>query len=157
MYNIVFVCLGNICRSPLAEGFLGRQLARRGWSKSFNLDSAGTGNWHIGQPPDSRAVRAAGDFEVNISKLRARQFKMRDFSRFDLIIAMDRHNLDDLEQLGQHSSADFQLELFSNLLKQPDFTDVPDPYYGDFEGFVQVCELLDQACDELADGLSSNV
>ncbi|MCF6225941.1 MAG: low molecular weight phosphotyrosine protein phosphatase [Xanthomonadales bacterium] len=153
MNNILFVCLGNICRSPLAEGFLRHHAKLKGCADSFNIDSAGTGNWHSGKSPDRRVIRAAAEYGVDISALRARQISNIDFDRFQHIIALDRDNLTDLEHLRPSPSANCRLSLFSDLIDKPGFIDVPDPWYGSYADFESVSQQLDRACKALLEKL----
>ncbi|MDO6964854.1 low molecular weight protein-tyrosine-phosphatase [Rhizobium alvei] len=145
--RILFVCLGNICRSPLAEGILRHRAAEGGFGDRLIVDSAGTGGWHQGEGPDPRSVAAARDNGIDISGLRARQVKTADFSHFDMIFAMDRANLRDLVRRTPHdSSAD--LHLFMDFVgSEP--RDVPDPYYGDAQDFDRVFRMLDEGCTKL--------
>ncbi len=137
--SVLLVCLGNICRSPLAEGFLRRQLADAGLAGELLIDSAGTGGWHAGDPPDPRAIRAAADRGVDISGLRARQVRRDDFARFDLVLGMDRANVTDVTRLARGAGAAriglFRQELLGEGL------DVPDPYYGEARDFAVVAEI----------------
>ena len=153
MNNILFICLGNICRSPLAEGFLQYHINQRKLGGSFNIDSAGTGNWHIGKPPDRRAVRVAAEYGVDISKLRARQITPKDMDSFALVIAMDRNNLSELQLLRTNANADCQIELLSESSHEPGFIDVPDPWYGDYKDFQSVARQIDSACCSLLEKL----
>ncbi len=153
MNNILFICLGNICRSPLAEGFLRHHVELNRLGDQFQVDSAGTGNWHVGNPPDSRAVRAAAELGVDIAGLRARQIHTRDFDRFDHVIAMDQDNLRDLQYLGNEFTGDFKLDLLANMLEDPGFVDVPDPWYGNYHDFQAVAQQLDSACCALLEKL----
>ncbi|MCR9283244.1 MAG: low molecular weight phosphotyrosine protein phosphatase [Rhodobacteraceae bacterium] len=135
-HAVLFVCLGNICRSPLAEGVFRDILQEAGLTDSFVVDSAGTGAWHIGNPPDPRSIDIAARHEVDISAQRARQVRADDFRRFDTIVAMDRDNLAALKRMGGASSPRLRL-----LLNRPP-QDVPDPYYGGPDGFEQVYQLV---------------
>ena len=133
MLRLLFVCLGNICRSPTADG-VARQLAdQRGLD--WVIDSAGTGGWHVGDPPDPRMTEAAANRGIDLSPLRARQAQAEDFLRFDHIYAMDRSNLADLERL-RPPKATATLSLFLQG------ADVPDPYYGGTDGFEHVLDLI---------------
>lgn len=145
--RILFVCLGNICRSPTAEAVLRHKLHELGLGESVEVDSAGTGDWHVGKPPDSRTRQAAQLRGYDLSALRGRQVCAGDFSRFDLILAMDNSNLEHLRRLRPGNTA-AELDLF---LRRYDLAldEVPDPYYGGEEGFEQVLDLLEQACDGL--------
>lgn len=144
--RILFVCMGNICRSPTAEGILRAKLDAAGLAEAVELDSAGTGDWHVGKAPDARAIQAAAGRGYDIGDLRARQVAKDDFQRFDLILAMDQDNLAWLEQL--RPGAGTVPELF--LARQGLAVDeVPDPYYGGAAGFERVLDLLESACDGL--------
>ena len=136
--------MGNICRSPSAEGFVATHLRRAGLDGDFELDSAGTHGYHVGNPPDERAVAAALAHDVDIGHLRARRITVEDFQRFDHIIAMDRQNLDALQRLAPPSSR-AELSLMMSHAADPDGEEVPDPYYGDEGDFRRMCELLDDA------------
>ncbi len=149
MSNILFVCLGNICRSPLAEGFFQYHCQQHKLERRFSVDSSGTGGWHIGKAPDSRAIKVAGEMGIDISKLTARQVNSKDFQHYDWIIAMDRHNLVDLEDMAKNTNSHARIELLSRLINTSAFVDVPDPWYGDYADFQQVAGLLDQACATL--------
>ena len=153
MNNILFVCLGNICRSPLAEGFFRYHCRLRGLDDQFNIASAGTGDWHIGRPPDTRAIRVAAENHIDISAQTAMQIKNSDFQNFNWIIAMDRNNLAELESLAASRPASARIVLLSNQINSVDFIDVPDPWYGDYEDFRKVAGLLDQACAKLLDAI----
>ncbi len=146
--RLLFVCLGNICRSPMAEGIFLHLARQRGLSDRFSVDSAGTGAWHVGKRPDVRALHTAERFGIELPSI-ARQVSPTDFEAFDLILAMDRSNRSDLERLGATNA---------RLMRSFDATlrgdhDVPDPYYGDGDGFVKVYEMLTRACDGLLDHL----
>ena len=144
--RILFVCMGNICRSPTAEGILRDKLAAAGLVEAVELDSAGTGDWHVGKAPDSRAIQAAAGRGYDISDLRARQVTAEDFQRFELILAMDHDNLAWLEQLRPAGGALPELFLARQGLA---LGEVPDPYYGGAAGFERVLDLLEAACDGL--------
>lgn len=139
------VCLGNICRSPMAEGILRRKAAER--NIKIEIDSAGTGNWHVGEHPDPRAIATAKIFDVNISKLVARQFTVKDFDRFDAILAMDHSNLKNILQLSRTESDTEKVDLLLNVLPTLLDKNVPDPWFGGDEGFIDVYKLLDEACE----------
>jgi protein-tyrosine phosphatase len=146
-FRVLFVCLGNICRSPTAEGVM-RQLVREaGLEDSIELDSAGTGGWHVGSPPDERAVAAARDRGIALDGS-ARQFVRNDFEDFDLVIAMDRSNLRELRQLVRGEEERSKIRLlreFDPASPQQD-PEVPDPYYGAPGGFEEVLDLVQAAC-----------
>jgi protein-tyrosine phosphatase len=141
--SILFVCLGNICRSPTAEGLMLNHLAATGLAKRIRVDSAGIGGWHTGEPPDRRAIAAARKHGVDLTLLRARQVRTADFSDFDLIVGMDRQNVDDLRRLApKQSTARIGLWL-TEALGIPD--EVPDPYYENDRAFDAVFDLCDRA------------
>jgi protein-tyrosine phosphatase len=143
-YRILFVCLGNICRSPTAEGVL-RALARReAPDLAIDVDSAGTGGYHLGEAPDARSQRAARARGIEISDLRARRVAIEDFSRFDLILAMDRENLRALEAMRPKGTR-AQVALFLECAGIAGDGEVPDPYMGDAAGFERVLDLVTQA------------
>jgi low molecular weight protein-tyrosine phosphatase len=139
-FRILMVCLGNICRSPTAEGVLRRLLTQEAPDLHVDVDSAGTADYHIGEPPDSRSQRAALSRGVDLSSLRARQVAPGDFAHFDLILAMDRDNLRALEALRSASSR-AQVRLFMEYAPSLGRPEVPDPYYGDASGFDEVLDL----------------
>ncbi len=143
MRSILFVCLGNICRSPTAEGLMLNHLAAAGLSHLAQVDSAGTGGWHTGDPPDPRAIAAARRRGVDLSPLRARQVRKTDFSEFDLIVGMDRQNVADLRRMAPASSTarvGLCLEEALGIANE-----VPDPYYEDDRAFDAVFDLCDRA------------
>jgi protein-tyrosine phosphatase len=144
--RILFVCMGNICRSPTAEGVMRRLVADAGLDGVIEIDSAGTGGWHAGEPPDARAATAAHRRGVTLEG-GARQVRAEDFGRFDLIVAMDRGNLRELHALAPGDGARGKLRLL--VADQ----DVPDPYYGGARGFETVLDMVEAACRELLDEL----
>jgi len=136
--------MGNICRSPSAEGFFTTVLQKSNYKDQVSTDSAGTHSYHVGHTPDSRAVETASNFGVDISQLRARKVSVSDFDNYDLIIAMDRDNYVDLQRIRPTGSkADLKMMMHYHPEAQP--VDVPDPYYGGMDGFNYMCELLDSA------------
>ena len=142
------ICLGNICRSPLAEGILRSKI-----SKKNTVDSAGTGGWHAGELPDKRSVAIAKSKGLDITNQRARQFKISDFDTFDCIYVMDKSNYKDLIALAPNETAKSKVKMILNELYPEKNTDVPDPYYGGQDGFENVYNMLDQACDVIASKL----
>ena len=134
------MCTGNICRSPTAEGVLRQLAAKEG--VELHIASAGTGDWHVGHPPDERAQRHAKGRGYDLSALRARQVQASDFSEFDLILAMDRGHLRALERMAPPSER-HKVRLFAKG------RDVPDPYYGGPQGFEEVLDLVEAACRDL--------
>jgi protein-tyrosine phosphatase len=145
--RVLFVCLGNICRSPTAEGVFRHKLREAGLEARVEVDSAGTGDWHVGKAPDTRTRQAALRRGYDLSALRARQVAGDDFRRFDLILAMDGSNLQHLQRLRPSSGA-AELDLFLRRY-QLLLDEVPDPYYGGEDGFEQVLDLIEQASDAL--------
>ncbi len=145
--RVLFVCLGNICRSPSAEGVFRQQLLQAGLDGLVEVDSAGTGPWHVGKPADSRASAAALQRGYDLSALRGRQVSRADFERFDLILAMDHSNFADLKAL-QPANSRAELDLYLRRY-QLDEDEVPDPYYGGAEGFEHVLDLLENAGAQL--------
>jgi protein-tyrosine phosphatase len=151
-HRILFVCLGNICRSPMAEGVFRRLVAERGLSDSFEIDSAGIGEWHVGQAPDKRAQEAALRRGIDISAQSARQLRADDFSRFDLILAMDASNHGDLRQLSpKHVHG--KIRYFLDFAPQTGTRDVPDPFFGEAEGFDHALDLIETAAKGLLEAL----
>jgi protein-tyrosine phosphatase len=144
--RVLFVCMGNICRSPAGEGLFIAYVAAAGQADKFEVDSAGTGGWHAGDLADPRMRQAAARRGVMLES-RARQVKVKDFESFDLIVAMDRQNLAHLESMGRARPG--QLFLLSELLGPEWPRDVPDPYYGGPEGFEKVLDMLDAAMPAL--------
>jgi protein-tyrosine phosphatase len=141
---VLFVCLGNICRSPTAEGVFRAALEQVGMGDRILADSAGLGNWHAGSPPDRRAIQAAQRRGYDLTKLRARQIEVADFSRFGWILAMDHSVLRELEALRPAEYAG-HLGLFLDLVPALGVREVPDPYYGGAEGFERVLDLIETA------------
>jgi len=147
--KILMVCLGNICRSPLAEGILASKLP----TEKFLVDSAGTGSWHVGHAPDKRSISTAQKNGLNIANQRGRQFKIADFETFDYIFVMDNSNYNDVIHLAQNETQKNKVELILNALFPDENVDVPDPYYGVANGFNQVYQMLDEACTIIAEKL----
>ncbi|WP_175653645.1 low molecular weight protein-tyrosine-phosphatase [Pseudomonas sp. Marseille-P9899] len=142
--RVLFVCLGNICRSPTAEGVLRHQLTKAGLADVIEVASAGTGDWHVGKQPDSRTRRAAQLRGYDLSSQRAQQVRVEHFNEYDLILAMDKSNLANLQSLRPgHASA--ELDLFLRRYEGA-IDEVPDPYYGGEQGFEQVLDLIEAAC-----------
>lgn len=142
--SVLFVCLGNICRSPSAHGVFGAQVQRAGLSDKIHIDSAGTGSWHIGNPPDPRTLAAAARRGYDLSSLRARRVERQDFDKFDYIIAMDRQNLADLQRL-QPPHFTGHLGLLLDLDASSEVAEVPDPYHLDEQEFEHVLDLVEAA------------
>ena len=144
--KIVMVCLGNICRSPLAEGILASKLPQN----TFHVDSAGTGSWHIGQSPDERSIAVAQKNGLDISKQKGRQFSSADFDTFDYIFVMDSSNYDNVTALAETHEQKQKVKLIMNELTPNQNQDVPDPYFGMHNGFDIVYAMLDKACEVIA-------
>jgi protein-tyrosine phosphatase len=142
--KVLFVCLGNICRSPTAAAVLRHLLAREAPQLRVEVDSAGTADYHVGDPPDPRSQRAALGRDIDMSDLRARQISPDDFTRFDLILAMDRDNLSGLQAM-RPTGATAQVRLFLDYAHPAGNAEVPDPYYGGAEGFERVLDLTTAA------------
>lgn len=150
------VCLGNICRSPMAEGILKHKLSERNLSLSIKVDSAGTINMHRGEHPDKRAINTAKKFGVDISKLIARQFVINDFDVFDKIYVMDTSNFKDVLSLSRDDNDKNKVEFLSNVTNPDSNESVPDPYYGGQEGFDKVFRMIEDACDKIVQSLEEN-
>jgi len=144
--RILFVCMGNICRSPTAEGVMRRLLDERGLAGEIEVQSAGTGGWHAGSPPDGRATEAARARGI-VLEGEARQVTRADFEDFDLLVAMDRENIADLRAIAPPGTEDKVRLLL-------DGRDVPDPYYGGARGFDEVLDLVQAGCERLLDDLA---
>jgi low molecular weight protein-tyrosine phosphatase len=144
--RVLFVCLGNICRSPTAHGVFAALRDRQGLGHMIEVDSCGTGDWHVGQPPDRRASAEARKRGYDLSHLRARQLKAEDFERFDYILAMDCLNLADLKSMcpsGYSGHLGLFLPFAGLAGSEPD--EVPDPYYGGVDGFARVLDMVERA------------
>ncbi len=153
--RILFVCLGNICRSPTAEGVMRALVAEAGLGGEIEIESAGTGSWHVGHPPDARASAAASARGVELSGA-ARRVGVGDFERFDLLIAMDRANRADLEALAPDPAARARVRLLREYGEGAEL-DVPDPYYGDGDGFEEVFEIVTRSCAALLDDVRASL
>ena len=143
MVRVLMVCLGNICRSPLAEGILRSKLE----GKDITVDSAGTGGWHIGELPDPRSIQVAERHNIDITGQRGRQFHVSDFDKFDRIYVMDRSVYRDVLSMARNEDDEKKVEMIMNKIYPGKNLDVPDPYYGGDSGFEQVYNMLDEACD----------
>lgn len=145
IYKVLMVCLGNICRSPLAEGILQNKVN----AEDVFVDSAGTGGFHVGDAPDPRSIAVARKNGLNIEKQRCRKFQVSDFQKFDVIYVMDKTNYDNVSALAQN---DTDIQKVKLLLEEVDLPEkqVPDPYYDEEDGFEQVYHLIDRACDAIA-------
>ncbi|HAW52744.1 MAG TPA: protein-tyrosine-phosphatase [Flavobacteriales bacterium] len=147
--NVLMVCLGNICRSPMAQGILEHKIKQH--SLAVGVDSAGTASYHIGEPPDQRAIHKSFQKGIDISEYRARQFTTSDFQDFDLIFAMDESNYNDILTHAQNDQDKHKVHLILNKIYPGQNMSVPDPYYGGDDGFENVFKLLDSACDKIID------
>ena len=150
--KVLFVCMGNICRSPMAEGTFRHHVMLAGLAEQIDCESAGTHDYHVGEPPDSRAQFAASRRGYDLSLQRARQVRRTDFSEFDYVLAMDEMNLRLLERLcpPQHAH---KLKLFMEFSAGSALREVPDPYYGGEQGFERVLDMVEQAAQGLLDHL----
>ena len=147
--KILMVCLGNICRSPLAEGILAHK------TKHLNLevDSAGTAGYHIGNFPDSRSIEIADKYNIDLSNQRARQFSRADFDAFDIIYAMDTNNYAHLISLASNKAERNKVRMILNEINPNACDSVPDPYYGGGNGFQNVYDMLEKACDKIVQNI----
>jgi protein-tyrosine phosphatase len=149
MVKILMVCLGNICRSPLAHGILESKLP----SDKFYIDSAGTANYHVGEAPDRRSIAVAKSHGIDISHQRGQQFKASFFDAFDHIYVMDEYNFEDVMRLARNDWDRSKVKLILEEDKSINLMHVPDPYYGDENGFEYVFNILNQVCDKIAQKL----
>ncbi len=148
--SILFVCLGNICRSPLADGIFTHLVNQQNLTHRFHIDSCGTGAWHVGNPPDPRSILAAAKHNIDLTTLRARQFDAdRDPIEFDWIIPMDRSNHRELINQGTPKAKVRLMRSFDPTITTQKTPDVPDPYYGGDDGFDKIYEMLMRACEGL--------
>ncbi len=143
--RILMVCLGNICRSPLAEGILQSKV-----SADVKVDSSGTAAYHVGELPDSRSIAVAKKYGIDLTNQRARKFTVNDFDTFDLIYAMDESNYQDILTLARNTEEKLKVKLILNEVDLNSNQSVPDPYYGGNNGFENVYQLLDEACQIIA-------
>ena len=149
--KVLMVCLGNICRSPLAEGILQAKLS----NTNCIVDSAGTANYHIGTAPDKRSVETARKFGVDISQQKCRQITTSDFDTFDAIYVMDTSNHKNVLALAPNEKAKLKVKVILNELHPNKNLEVPDPYYGDMKGFEDVYKMLDEVCEAIATKIKS--
>jgi len=150
--KVLMVCLGNICRSPLAHGILQARVNKLGLA--WEVDSAGTSGWHVGEPPDSRSVREASLNGIDISGQRSRQFVADDFNGFDLILTMDTSNYNNVLALAKNPSDKESVKMILNYSYAGENRSVPDPYYND--GFDQVFQMLSHAIDQMIESHTKN-
>lgn len=149
MIKILMVCLGNICRSPLAEGILKSKLP----NNKFFVDSAGTANYHVDNPPDKRSIAIGNTYGIDISNLKGRQFSVSDFDTFDYIYVMDESNYNNVMSQARDENDKNKVKFILNEVYPNQNYDVPDPYYGGNEGFENVYKMLDEACSKIAKSL----
>ena len=150
--KVLMVCLGNICRSPLAEGILRKKLEERNIT-NIVVDSAGTSNYHVGECPDARSIKNARSHGVEIASLKARQFSAEDFDEFDYIYAMDASNYGNIMMLARNEKDKRKVQMILNVLYPESNMSVPDPYFGGEQGFENVYVMLDKVCSIIADML----
>ena len=143
--KILMVCLGNICRSPLAEGIL----SLKGKHLNLEVDSAGTAAYHIGKQPDIRSIEIANKYTIDLNQQRARQFSRADFDKFDIIYAMDTNNYAHLISLASTETERNKIRMILNEINPKAYQSVPDPYYGGENGFQDIYNMLDKACDKI--------
>lgn len=148
--KILMVCLGNICRSPLAEGILKSKIDT---SKVF-VDSAGTGHWHVGDLPDKRSIAVGKKYNIDITSQRGRQFNKKDFDEFDIIYVMDNSNKENVLALAENDFHKEKVKLILDEIFPGENVDVPDPYFGGNLGFENVFKMLDEACEQIANRLN---
>jgi protein-tyrosine phosphatase len=152
--KILMVCLGNICRSPLAEGIMRDKIISK--QLDWEVDSAGTGAWHVGELPDHRSIAEAKKNGIDITNQRARQFSANDFDRFDLILAMDSSNYQDVLRLATSEAHQEKVALIMNFETPGRNENVPDPYWGN-DGFGLVYDMLDRACERIVERFGGEV
>lgn len=145
--KILMVCLGNICRSPLAEGIL----AHKTQHLNIEVDSAGTAGYHVGSLPDIRSIEIADKYEINLRNQKARQFNCADFKKFDIIYAMDTNNYTHLVSLAENEKERSKVRMILNELNPNTCESIPDPYYGGENGFQNVYNMLDKACNKIVE------
>jgi len=143
--KILMVCLGNICRSPLAEGIL----SIKGKHLNLEVDSAGTASYHIGKQPDIRSIEIANKYNIDLNQQRARQFSTADFDKFDIIYAMDTNNYAHLISLASNERERNKIRMILNEINPKAYQSVPDPYYGGENGFQDIYNILDKACNKI--------
>jgi len=151
MKKVLMICLGNICRSPMAQGILEYKAKKN--NIALHVDSAGTAGFHKGESPDERAIKKMKEYGIDISKQTARQFHTSDFEKFDFIFAMDTSNLENILRMATHEHQKQKTDLILNVLYPQQYMSVPDPYYGGNAGFENVYKLLDAACDNFLENI----
>ncbi|RLD69301.1 MAG: low molecular weight phosphotyrosine protein phosphatase [Bacteroidetes bacterium] len=153
--NILFVCLGNICRSPSAEAVFKHLVEKKGEEGNFFIDSAGTSAWHAGEKADARMRRHAKKRGIELTSI-SRKFVPEDFDRFDYIIAMDRENMDEMKRMARNKNDLDKLHMMTDFSQKFNYHEIPDPYYGGDEGFELVLDLLEDANKGLLDHIKSS-
>jgi protein-tyrosine phosphatase len=151
--RVLFVCLGNICRSPLAENVFRYLVEEAGLEDRFEIDSAGTGSWHVGERPDARAASVASAHGIEL-RGRARQVTQDDLVAFHYVLAMDRENLEELEYMARKGEATAEIRLLRAYDPHADRDEVPDPYYGGASGFEDVFDIVSRSCRSLLASLT---
>lgn len=154
--SVLFVCMGNICRSPTAEGVFRHVVKQAGMQDQIKIDSAGTHAYHVGESPDKRSQAKARENGVDLSAQRARKAMAEDFDRFDYIIAMDRSNLEDLKRLASNEEQRQKISLFMDYADDWGNSEVPDPYYGGSNGFQEVFDMVTSASEGLLEHIKKN-
>ncbi|MDX1640540.1 MAG: low molecular weight protein-tyrosine-phosphatase [Balneolaceae bacterium] len=155
-YKICFVCLGNICRSPTAEGVFQHLVNQRGLQSFFYIDSAGTSAYHIGEPANSKSQWIANQKGVKLHS-KARRFETEDLEEFDLILAMDHENLRNIKQLSSNGAHTNKVKLLREFDPDPEDKAVPDPYYGGMDGFQRVFDVIERSSEALLDELETKI
>lgn len=155
-YKLIFVCLGNICRSPTGEGVFQHLVKERNLDPYFQIDSAGTSAFHIGEPANSKSQWTANQHGVKLHS-RASQFQRSDLEEYDLILAMDHENLKNIKKLDKNGSFDHKIKLMRDFDPTPEDGSVPDPYYGGMQGFENVFQIVKRSCEALLNELESEV
>lgn len=152
MVRVLFVCLGNICRSPTAEGVFRKLVTEHGMERNIDVDSAGTHAYHVDEPPDQRAVRAAAYREIDLTQIRGRQATLEDFDYFDYLLVMDEENRRHLLNIAPTDLAD-KVRLFMEFSKSFNEREVPDPYWGGASGFDRVLDMIEDAARGLLEDI----
>ena len=155
-YKIIFICLGNICRSPTAEGVFQHLVNLAGLELYFEIDSAGTGAWHVGQPANSKSREVAHERGVELHSI-ARKLVHSDLEYFDMIVAMDFNNREDILSMNNRSDLHEKVILLRDFDPDPDDGQVPDPYHGGMDGFNDVFDIVNRSCTELLDFLKHDI
>lgn len=155
-YRICFVCLGNICRSPTAEGVFQHLVNERGLQSYFEIDSAGTSAYHVGETANSKSQQTANKHGITLHS-RARQFETSDLEYYDLVLAMDRQNLSNIKRMDSRGEYDHKVGMLRDFDPDPGDSEVPDPYYGGIQGFENVFQIVKRSCNRLLDQLETHI